>query len=202
MPVKLDPWIYLFQGVLYTWYQGQELANAAAAVLTRMFNPCGRLPITFPGRIEDCPAYSSFPGDGVDTYYAESIFVGYKCRVQLKPRIPLTMEVLITNTGSGKAVELPGRQTVISWLSQRSPHRIRRPHKQICGFAKSKPLSKSEQHMVKIKTEAYAFEVFDITRGHWVIDAGIQFDILIGSSADDPEVAWHITVPDEISWIH
>ncbi|RYP48303.1 hypothetical protein DL768_005788 [Monosporascus sp. mg162] len=230
-PVKLDPWIDRVHGVLYTWYQGQELGNAAAAVLTGMFNPCGRLPITFPRRIEDCPAYSSFPGDGVDTYYAESIFVGYKwwdlvetapphfplgfglsyntfsicpvsiSSVHLKPSIPLIMEVLITNTGSGSAVELPGRQTVISWLSQRSPHRIRRPHKQICGFAKSKPLSKSEQHVVKIKTDAYAFGVFDITRGHWVIDAGTEFDILIGSSADDAEVAWHITVPDEISWI-
>ncbi|RYP37651.1 hypothetical protein DL767_002824 [Monosporascus sp. MG133] len=89
------------------------------------------------------------------------------CAAYNSSPVPLIMEVLITNTGSGSAVELPGRRTVISSLSQRSPHRIRRPHKQICDYAKSKPLSKSEQHMVKIKTDAYAFGFFDITRGHW-----------------------------------
>lgn len=233
-PVKLDPWIDRVQGVLYTWYQGQELGNAAAAVLTGKFNPCGRLPVTFPRRIEDCPAYTSFPGDGVDTYYAEGIFVGYKwwdlvgtappqfpigyglsyntfsispvsiSSAQLKTGVPLTMQVLIANTGSGKTVELPGRQTVIAWLSQRSPHGIRRPHKQICGFAKSRPLSGSEQQTVKIETDAYvyAFGVFNVRRGRWIIDAGTEFDILIGSSGDDAKVAWHITVPDKISWIH
>ncbi|KAH7131321.1 glycoside hydrolase superfamily, partial [Dactylonectria macrodidyma] len=227
-PVKLDPWIDRVQGVLYTWYQGQELGNAAAAVLAGKFNPCGRLPVTFPRRIEDCPAYSSFPGDGVDTYYSESIFVGYKwwdlvgtaphfplgfglsyntfsmspvsiSSRELKANVSLTMEVLVTNTSS--TVDLPGRQTVIAWLSQRSPHRIRRPLKQICGFAKSEPVSEGEQHTVKLETDAYAFGVFDVRSGRWVIDAGTVFDILVGSSAHDAKVAWQITVPTEISWI-
>ncbi|KAK7413388.1 hypothetical protein QQX98_007765 [Neonectria punicea] len=228
-PVKLDPWIDHVQGVLYTWYQGQELGNAAAAVLAGKFNPCGRLPVTFPRRIEDCPAYSSFPGDGADAYYSESIFVGYKwwdlvgtaphfplgyglsyntfsispvsiSSQELKDNGPLTMEVMVTNTGS--TVELPGRQTVIAWLSQRSPHRIRRPQKQICGFAKSEPVSKGEKHVVKIESDGYAFGVFDVKSGRWAVDAGTEFDILIGSSADDAVVAWKITVPVEISWIN
>ncbi|KAH7123493.1 glycoside hydrolase superfamily [Dactylonectria estremocensis] len=228
-PVKLDPWIDSVQGVLYTWYQGQELGNATAEVLVGLFNPCGRLPMTFPRRIEDCPAYASFPGDGVDTYYSEGIFVGYKwwdlvgtaphfpigfglsyntfsispvsiSSQELKANIPLRMEVLVINISS--TINLPGRQTVIAWLSQRSPHRIRRPQRQICGFAKSGPVSEGEQHMFKIQTDAYAFGVFDVRSGRWVVDAGTEFDVLIGSSAHDAKVAWQVTVPTEISWIH
>ncbi|KAF7556682.1 hypothetical protein G7Z17_g1244 [Cylindrodendrum hubeiense] len=40
-PVKLEPWIDDVQAVLYTWYQGQELGNAAAAVIEVPANAFG-----------------------------------------------------------------------------------------------------------------------------------------------------------------
>ncbi|KAK1584938.1 thermostable beta-glucosidase B [Colletotrichum navitas] len=59
-----------------------ECGNAIADVLTGAVNPEGRLPVSFPARLEDAPAHGNFPGtrggdDGVlRVEYAEGVFVG------------------------------------------------------------------------------------------------------------------------------
>ncbi len=40
-------------------------------------NPCGRLPETWPLRLEDTPCYLDYPGDGVTADYREGVYVGY-----------------------------------------------------------------------------------------------------------------------------
>lgn len=51
------PWVNEVHGLLQTWYSGNEAGNAIADVLFGKTNPSGRLPLTFPARIEDVPAY-------------------------------------------------------------------------------------------------------------------------------------------------
>ncbi|MCO7108414.1 glycoside hydrolase family 3 C-terminal domain-containing protein [Gemmiger formicilis] len=46
--------------------------------------PGGRLPVTFPIRYEDTPAYPNFPGEGNDAYYGEGVFVGYRSYAKRK----------------------------------------------------------------------------------------------------------------------
>ena len=41
-------------------------------------NPSGRLPETWPLRLEDTPCYLDFPGDGVTADYREGVYVGYR----------------------------------------------------------------------------------------------------------------------------
>lgn len=77
-----------------------------------------------------------------------------------------------------------------------------RPKKQICGFIKTAPLQPEQQCEVTISVEPYAFGVFDPVRHCWVIDAGSQFDILVGFNALHATVVGSIDVPYEISWIH
>ncbi len=103
-PVQMDPWVDEVQAVLYTWYQGQELGNAAAQVLSGKVNPSGRLPVTFPRHIRDCPAYASFPGEQNETYYSEDLFVGYRWwdLVGTKPQYPIGFGCPTTTSPSGR----------------------------------------------------------------------------------------------------
>jgi beta-glucosidase len=79
-PVKLEPWIEKVQAVLYCWYQGQELGNAASDVICGYFNPSGRLPVTFPRLIEHAPGVSQpwEPGTVSSILYGEGIHVGLR----------------------------------------------------------------------------------------------------------------------------
>ena len=73
------PWIDRVPAVLEVWYSGSEAGNALADVLFGAVNPSGKLPFTFPVRLEDCSAHSAgeYPGEG-QVVYRDGIFVGYR----------------------------------------------------------------------------------------------------------------------------
>ena len=73
------PWIDRVPAVLEAWYSGSEAGNALADVLFGAVNPSGKLPFTFPVRLEDngAIALGEYPG-GDSVKYNESIFVGYR----------------------------------------------------------------------------------------------------------------------------
>ena len=58
------PWIKEVPAVLQAWFLGSEAGNAIAAVLMGDVNPSGKLPFTFPARLEDVPAHQlgEYPG--------------------------------------------------------------------------------------------------------------------------------------------
>ena len=79
------PWISEVPAVIQAWYLGTEAGNAIASVLVGDVNPSGKLPFTFPEKLEDVGAHQlgDYPGrqreDGIfDEKYNESIFVGYR----------------------------------------------------------------------------------------------------------------------------
>ena len=78
----LMPWLHDVNGVLETWYPGQQFGDAIAAVLFGDANPGGRLPVTFPASDAQGPAPATqpqhYPGvDGVE-HYDEGLDVGYR----------------------------------------------------------------------------------------------------------------------------
>jgi beta-glucosidase len=76
-PVAM-PWVEEVAAVLQVWFGGQEMANALADVLVGEAEPGGRLPVTFPTRIEHTPPYGTFPGERSEQRYGESLLVGYR----------------------------------------------------------------------------------------------------------------------------
>ncbi|KAJ5711981.1 hypothetical protein N7488_006137 [Penicillium malachiteum] len=57
------PWLESVLAVVQAWFPGQECGNSIADVLTGVMNPEGRLPVSFPRRIQDAPAFDNFPGE-------------------------------------------------------------------------------------------------------------------------------------------
>jgi len=79
-PVTMD-WIDDVPAIIEAWYGGLEVGRAIANVIFGVVNPSGKLPITFPKKLEDCPAHKSirtFPGVNGKVYYEEGIYVGYR----------------------------------------------------------------------------------------------------------------------------
>lgn len=79
VPIAM-PWLSKVKAVVQTWFPGQEAGNAIVDVLTGAINPSGRLPVTFPRRLEDTPAYGNFPGntETLQVDYEEGSFIGYR----------------------------------------------------------------------------------------------------------------------------
>ena len=76
-PVEM-PWAQAVKGILEAYLGGQAVGAATVRVLFGDANPCGRLPESFPHRLEDNPSYPFFGGEGDIAEYREGVFVGYR----------------------------------------------------------------------------------------------------------------------------
>ncbi len=76
-PVEM-PWIDEAPAVVQAWYAGSEGGNAMADIAFGDVNPSGKLPLTFPRKLEDTPVHVY--GDYNDTRveYKEGLLVGYR----------------------------------------------------------------------------------------------------------------------------
>ncbi|MET7933907.1 glycoside hydrolase family 3 C-terminal domain-containing protein [Streptomyces sp. NPDC005322] len=75
-PVEL-PWREDVAAVLLSWFPGQEAGAALADVLLGAEEPGGRLPTTWPKRLEDAPVREVVPSEG-QLVYEEGVFIGYR----------------------------------------------------------------------------------------------------------------------------
>ncbi|WP_353114182.1 glycoside hydrolase family 3 C-terminal domain-containing protein [Microbacterium sp.] len=64
--------------IVEAWLLGQAGGSATADVLTGAVNPSARLAETIPVRLEDTPAFGSFPGSFGHVRYGEGVLVGYR----------------------------------------------------------------------------------------------------------------------------
>lgn len=78
-PVDMSAFADRAKAIVWNWYNGMEGGTALAEVLLGKVNPSGRLPETFPKRLEDCSAHSvgTF-GKRECAEHTEGIFVGYR----------------------------------------------------------------------------------------------------------------------------
>lgn len=110
------PWSSKTKAIVQAWYLGSEAGNAIADVLTGRKNPSGKLPFSFPMRLEDVAAHASrsekqYPGvkrEGEKIYdesYDEGIFTGYRWHDSrnIKPLYPFGHGLSYTEFTYGKA---------------------------------------------------------------------------------------------------
>ncbi len=84
-PVAM-PWHDCVAAIVQAWYGGSESGEALADVLTGDVCPSGKLPFTWPVKLQDVGAHAlkTYPGtwrDGhkiIDETYSEGVYVGYR----------------------------------------------------------------------------------------------------------------------------
>ncbi len=72
------PWAGDVSAVLCMYLAGEGIGEATDALLWGEANPSGRLPESWPLRLEDTPCYLDYPGDGITADYREGVYVGYR----------------------------------------------------------------------------------------------------------------------------
>ncbi|MFJ6605638.1 glycoside hydrolase family 3 protein [Streptomyces lydicus] len=151
-PVEL-PWRTRVPAVLLSWFPGQEGGAALAEVLLGAHEPGGRLPTTWPARIEDAPVTAVAPTDG-QLDYSEGVFIGYRgwrasaaapaypfghglgytdWEYESLDTTPDSVRVRLRNAG-----ERPGREVVQIYLAptaDAAPDAPERPVRWLAGFA-------------------------------------------------------------------
>jgi len=102
------PWVKDVPAIIENWYLGSENGNALANVITGAVNPSGKLPFSFPKKLEDNAAHSfgriSYPGDSINEYYKEDILVGYRWfdTKKITPQFPFGYGLSYTTFEYGK----------------------------------------------------------------------------------------------------
>ena len=74
------PWVDNVNAIVEAWYCGSQSGTALADIIFGDVNPSGKLPITFPVRLEDNGAHAlgAYDPASTEAHYSEGIFVGYR----------------------------------------------------------------------------------------------------------------------------
>lgn len=205
-PVKM-PWLDRVRAVLVTWYPGQEGGWATADLLTGRANPGGKLPLTFPKRMEDTPTGDPAHPErstGIDrkVIQSEGLFVGYRHydRNGIDPLFPfghglsytkfaysdlaireaqdgLVVEFTVTNTGSRAGAEVPQL-----YLGQ-PQSKIPAPPKSLAGFERV-VLAPGKAERVRMQISSRQLGYWSVEDRAWRTLTGKR-PILVGASSRD-----------------
>ncbi len=205
-PVAMTSWLEKVPSVLYAWYGGQEVGHAVGDLLFGQAVPGGKLPVSFPRRIEDSTAFGHYPGQGLHVEYAEGLYVGYRGfdRRKVEPLFPfghglsyttfeycgLAITPAAVKAGGKVGVTLQVRNTgaragaeVVQLYLHDVQSSLERPEKELKGFARV-VLQPGETRSVDFSLDQAALAFFDPDKGDWVAEKG-AFEVLIGASSRD-----------------
>lgn len=207
------PWIDKVPAVIQSWYLGTMTGPAMADIISGNTNPSGKLPFSFPARLEDCGTHSfgdeTYPGvedPEPKQVYKEDILVGYRWHdtKKIPALFPFGHGLSYTTFAYGKpvatgskmsrsetiTVEIPITNTgtmegneTIQFYVSDLKSSILRPIKELKGFKKV-CIKPGETAKVKYEIKPEDLQFFDDSIHKWVVESG-KFELLIGSSSTD-----------------
>jgi beta-glucosidase len=202
-PVEM-PWIGQVKAVVEAYLGGQAVGGATKDILFGDVNQSGRLPESFPHKLEDNPSYLSYGGEGNTVAYHEGVFVGYRYYDKKKMNVlfsfgyglsyttfaysnlmlsakrmsetdTLTVTLDVTNTGS-----CAGKEVVQLYISDLESA-VFRPVRELKSIAKV-ALVPGETKTITFTLGKRAFAYWDVKRHDWHVESG-DFKIQIGRSS-------------------
>ena len=213
------PWAKDVPAIVQGWYLGSMAGRSLANVISGKVNPSGKLPFSFPARLEDNGAHSfgaiAYPGDSIREEYLEDILVGYRWHdtKKIPAFYPFGHGLSYTDFKYGKAqasaktigddeeftITIPvtntgkveGKEVVQLYIGDESAS-VLRPLKELKGFEKIS-LKPGEEKTVKFTVKPDDLKFYDDKAGDWRAEPG-KFKAYIGSSSTDIRA----TVPFEL----
>jgi len=198
------------------WFRGQEAGHALASVLFGQSNPSGKLPVTFPKRFEDSPAFGHYPGGNLHVDYAEGIYVGYRYydtrKVEpqfpfgfglsyttfayrgmtvapLRAEVPAEVSLTVKNTGARAGAE------VVQLYIHDGHSKMDRPEHELKGFQRVE-LAPGEEKKVTFLLHRQDLSYWSPAKKTWVADPG-TFEVQVGSSSRDIRLRAPLNLPEE-----
>ncbi|WP_194768101.1 beta-glucosidase family protein [Tamlana sp. I1] len=203
------PWLNEVKAILQTWYLGSMAGQAIADVVSGDVNPSGKLPFSFPVKLNDNGAHAfgerSYPGDGVNQYYKEDILVGYRWHdtKKIKPLYAFGYGMSYTNfelsnistdkksyakndtitiSCDVKNVgDFEGAEVVQVYVGK-PKSKIDRPLKELKGFSKVK-LDKGSAKTVLVEVPIDKLKYYDPSISDWNFESG-SYEIYVGNASN------------------
>ncbi len=199
------PWSDQAPAILQAWLNGEAGPQALAEVLFGAVNPSGKLPVSFPERLSDNPAYLYYSA-GPDADYGEGVFVGYRYydtkgiaplfafghglsyttfayhELMVPTRAlrgqPLTVTVAVTNTGARA-----GTETVQLYVGDAATRVVVRPLQELKAFRRVS-LRPGETTTLSFTLAPRDFQYYDVHAHQWADTLG-SHRISVGASSRD-----------------
>jgi beta-glucosidase len=184
------------------WMPGEQGGNAIADVLFGDYNPCGKLPVTFPRHSGQYPFYYNhsitkedanyidMPGSplyefGFGLSYTKFEYSNLQMPKEIKNGADVEVSVDVKNTGSRKGAEVVQLyiDDIISSTSK--------PVKELKGYEKVM-LDPGETKTVKLKLTPADLSLYDRNM-NFVVEPG-TFEVMIGSSSKDIKLKGNLEV--------
>jgi len=220
-PFNTVSWRDSVDSILLSWQPGMEAGNALTDVLSGKAYPSGKLPETFPVRLEDAPSYANFPSsDGNPNLvnYKEDIYVGYRYYSTFNKQtayefgyglsyttfdysdFKLNKDTLsnkikvsfkVTNTGS-----FVGKEATQLYVSA-PDGKLEKPAIELKGFGKTRELKPGQKETFNFFIDPKDIASFDESTSSWIVEKG-TYKFKIGASSSDIRGTLDFKVDKEI----
>ena len=202
------PWVDKVNGIMETWFSGSQTGHALADVLFGKVNPSGKLPFTFPVKLEDNAAHAlnAYDPEDLTVEYKEGIFVGYRWaeKQQIRPLFAFGHGLSYTTFeyGQAKAAKtsmkengkltvsvdvtntgaVAGKEVIQLYIGDNEAS-VARPVKELKGFRKI-DLKPGQKQTVTFEIDSEMLKFFDADKHEWTLEKGM-FTAYIGAASDD-----------------
>lgn len=204
------PWIDKVPAIVQGWYLGSMGGRSLTDILSGAVNPSGKLPFSFPKKLEDCGAHAfgdiCYPGDSIREEYKDDILVGYRWydTKKIPALFPFGYGLSYTTFHYGKAMASAGRMSEGESLEIAIPVKnvgkiagkevvqlyigdekcsVLRPVKELKGFRKI-ALKPQEEKVVTFTITTDDLKFYSEVSNSWVAEPG-RFKAYVGSSSAD-----------------
>jgi beta-glucosidase len=188
--------------IVEAWQLGTQTGNAVAQVLYGDYNPSGKLPMSFPRNVGQCPIYYNNYNTGRPSDVDKNVFWSHYTDVEKTPQFPFgfglsystfdykNLKINKTAFAKGEAVQVSveitnsgnydGKEVVQLYIHDETAS-LARPVKELKGFELI-GLKKGETKTVNFTLTDKELGFFD-NDGNFLTEAGI-FKIMVGGSSD------------------
>ena len=202
------PWIKEVPSIVEAWYCGSQAGIALSDILFGKVNPSGKLPMTFPVKLEDNGAHAldAFHPYAEREVYKEGVFVGYRWaqKHNIKPLFAFghglsyttfeysdikadkrtiserdTLTISVNVTNTGNR---EGKEVVQLYIGD-DKSSVERPVMELKGFHKVL-LAPGQTTKVDFVINADMLKFYDESKSDWNLEKG-RFTAYVGTSSDN-----------------